>query len=157
MVAELGIGLNAIKSALDIAKGMFDMKNEAEINSAVIAIQRQLLEANSAYSALTSRIRELEEESVRMKNWEAEKQRYELKQLPPGILVYTTKQGMEGAEPTHNICANCYNKNVKSLLHNLGSGNGLTKWKCYGCGFEEHSGTFTQPEYYDRGGSWMSE
>lgn len=157
MVAEFGVGLSAIKTALDIAKGMLDMKNEAEINSAVIDIQRQLLEANAAYSALTSRIRELEEESMRMKNWEGEKQRYQLTELPPGIFAYVIKPGMEGAEPVHHICANCYNKNVKSLLHNLGSSNGLTRWKCHECGFDEQSGKSTPLRRNRSHGSWMSE
>lgn len=148
MVSEIAAGLGALKSAYDLAKGMIDLKNATDINKVIYDIQKQLLEAQSQYSALMSRNKELEDESMQMKNWEADKQRYQLKELPPGIFVCVTKVGMEGSEPTHHICANCYNKNIKSLLHNLGSGNGLTRWKCYECGFDENSGIFIEPTQY---------
>ncbi|WET75505.1 hypothetical protein [Rhizobium croatiense] len=155
MIAETIAGLGAVKTAFEIAKTVKDMDNSVDRNLAVINLQNEILSAQAAQAALVNRIGDLEKDLARFETWESEKKRYELEQLPPGIFAYRVKAGMENGEPPHKICANCYNKNNKSLLHNLGSGNGLTQWKCYSCGFAEHSGHFNPPNV-NRSGSWMA-
>lgn len=141
MVGDLLItGLDALKTAFDIGKTIKDMDNSAVRNAAVIDLQNEILTAQAAQAALVSQVSELKKEMARFETWETEKQRYELEEMPPGILAYRLKPGMENGEPAHKICANCYNRNVKSLLHSLGSANGRTKWRCHTCGFDEHSG-----------------
>lgn len=145
MVAEVFAGIGAFKTMFDMAQGLKEINDAAIRNSAVIALQEKILAAQVAQQALIARESELEAEVARLKEWEGEKKRYQLQKLPPGILMYRLKPGMEHGEPTHEICANCYNKGIKSLLHNLGEGNGLTEWKCHACGFHEHTGKFIDP------------
>lgn len=156
MVGELITGLGAVKTAFDIAKTIKDIDNTAARNAAVIDLQNEILTAQAAQAALISQIGELKKEMARFETWETEKQRYELEELPPGIFAYRLKSGMENGEPAHKICANCYNKNVKSLLHKLGSANGRTQWRCHSCGFDEHSGHFIKPTVNSRGSAWSA-
>lgn len=150
MAGEIFAGFSAFKTMLDMAKALKDLDTATARNSAVIELQEKILAAQTEYAALTERVSYLEEEVARFENWEAEKQRYQLEELPPGIFVYALKKGMERGEPPHKICANCYQKGLKSLLHNLGQNNGLTHWKCHGCGFDERTGRFIAPKI-DRG------
>lgn len=154
MVGELITGLGAVKTAFDIAKTIKDMDNTTVRNAAVIDLQNEILTAQAAQAALISQIGELKKELGRFETWETEKQRYILEELPPGIFAYRLKPGMENGEPAHKICANCYNKNVKSLLHNLGTSNGLTNWRCHSCGFDERSGHFVRPSVNRAGPGW---
>ena len=48
MVAEIFGGISAIKSALDIAKGLKDIDNAARRNAAVIELQEKILAAQHA-------------------------------------------------------------------------------------------------------------
>lgn len=59
----------------------------------------------------------LEEEVTRMEAWNTEKERYELNQLGDGLFTYILKEEEGAPEPTHQLCANCYNiHNKKSIL-----------------------------------------
>ena len=48
MIAEAGAAISGVKVAIDMAKGIAALKSEAEINQAVIDIQRTLLDVQSA-------------------------------------------------------------------------------------------------------------
>lgn len=156
MVGEVFAGISAFKTMFDLAKALKEMDAANIRNSAVMDLQDRIMTAQAAYAALASTVSDLEAQVRRFETWEAEKQRYQLEELPPGILMYRLKAGMENGEPPHKICANCYNKGEKAFLYNLGTGNGLTHWKCHSCGFTEHSGHYIEPRR-DRGndGGWM--
>jgi hypothetical protein len=146
MASELIAGISLFKSMLNMAKGLKDMNDAAVRNGAVIELQEKILSAREQQAALLERISDLEKEVAHLEAWESEKERYQLEQLPPGILIYSLKPGMENGEPSHKICADCYNQGVKSYLHVLGEGNGLTRRKCNRCGFDLHTGHFIQPQ-----------
>ena len=78
-------------------------------NQGVLAAQDAKTELLGEISALKARISELE-------TWEAEKQRYALQQLPPGVFVYALRQEAAASEPSHNICQTCYQRGKKSIL-----------------------------------------
>jgi hypothetical protein len=116
MVAEVFAGLGAIKTAFDIAKGLKDIDDAARRNAAVIELQEKILAAQQTQSTLVERIGELEKEVARLKAWDADKKRYKLTEVRPGITAYMLKEGMENSEPPHHLCANCYNDGVKSVM-----------------------------------------
>lgn len=151
MLAEAITGLGTFKTMLDMAKGLKDINDAAIRNTAIVELTEKIIAAQAAQTALITRVGELEKELVRFENWETEKQRYEMETLPPGIHMYRLKAGMENGEPPHKVCADCYNKGVKSLLHNTGTFNGQTHWKCHSCGFDETTGSFVPPPV-NRGG-----
>jgi hypothetical protein len=88
MAAEVLAGLGAFKTMFDMAKGLKEMNDAAIRNGAVIELQEQILSAQAAQAALIERVRALEAEVASFEKWEADKQKYELKEIRPGVLVY---------------------------------------------------------------------
>lgn len=132
----------SLKTAGEIAKAMVDLgvaqsvKPElAKLNGEILTAQGFALAAQSDQFAMAGRIRDLEEELMRLKAWDAEKQRYELKDLGKGFFAYAPKEGMERGEPLHALCANCFQNGVKSILQCNGSVQVHDRsWGCPRCG-----------------------
>lgn len=134
VVAETIAGLGAIKSAFDLAKTLKDLDDRTRRNAAVIELQESILSAQSAQSALLEKIRDLETEMASLKAWDADKQRYELKDLRLGFFAYILKEGMENGEPPHAICKNCYQRGFKSILHLNNTLDARNRtWDCSAC------------------------
>jgi Zn finger protein HypA/HybF involved in hydrogenase expression len=116
MAVDLLAGLGVFKSLYDSAKALKDINDATIRNGAIIELQEKILAAREAQAALLERVGELEKEMANFKTWEAEKQKYEMKVLSPGAIVYAFKAQIQGAEPSHYICAHCYEDGKKSLL-----------------------------------------
>lgn len=126
MLAEISAGLSSLKAISDIVQGLNAANIQLSINDIKIGLQDHILKAQQALftaqqaqTESSQKIGELEQEIMRLKNWEAEKQRYELKPLRDGDYAptaYAVKESMTNGEPAHWICANCYQKGVKSIL-----------------------------------------
>jgi hypothetical protein len=136
-IAEIKAGYESAKAALDIAKGISALKTEAAVNAAVIDVQRNVVEAQQALSASLQTINELEQEIVRLKDWSAQKQRYELADTGQGSLAYKLKEGVDPPEPAHWICPQCCEDGKKSILKHeslpVGRADTLA---CHRCGFD---------------------
>lgn len=115
MVGEAFAGLGALKAAFDIAKGLKDIDDTTRRNAAIIELQEKLLIAQSAQADLAERVRDLEEEMRGFETWKTEKERYKLEKFGSGF-AYVLKPEMQGTEPPHQICANCYANEKKSFL-----------------------------------------
>jgi hypothetical protein len=126
----------------DMAKALKDINDATNRNVAVIALQEQILAAQLAQSTLIERVRELEGEMARVKAWEAEKQRYKLEELPPGVFVRTLKPDMAAGEPMHRICQTCYERGKKSVLNASEPYNGQRDLTCNECGSKLTAGIF---------------
>jgi hypothetical protein len=77
---------------------------------------------------------------VQLKDWEAEKQRYELHEVGDGAFVYSLKESVKGSQPDPWLCANCYHQGRKSILQRVGRSSmivasvGLpTEYACAAC------------------------
>jgi hypothetical protein len=119
---------------LDIAKGLKDINDAATRNVVAIELQEKIFAARDAQSAALERIRELEKEVADLKAWDRDKQRYELADVGDGTFAYLLKEAMRGSEPPHYICANCYEKNKKSVLHHMRTGSMGDLLTCNSCG-----------------------
>ncbi len=115
--------VSALKGAMDISKAMIGLHDAQAIQSKIIELNAQILEAQSSAflaneerSTLIEHVRQLEKEVADLKAWEAEKQRYQLAELTTGVTAYAIKEEMRGAEPSHHICASCYQEGHKSIL-----------------------------------------
>src|SRR5437762_294468 len=117
MVGEVFAGLGAFKSMYDMAKALKDINDATIRNGAVIELQEQILSAQAAQSQLVDHVRTLEKKVADLEAWEAEKKRYQLQRLEPGVFVYSLKPDMAAGEPTHYICQTCYQRGKKSILH----------------------------------------
>ena len=116
MAGELMAGLSIFNTMMGMAKALKDIDNAVSRNAAVIELQDQIFAAQSAQTTLIARIGDLEEQVRRFETWETEKQRYELHERKPGRFTRKLKAGMENGEPPHEICAQCYEGRVKSIL-----------------------------------------
>ena len=146
MASELLAGIGLFKSMLDTAKGLKDMNDTAVRNAAAIDLQEKILTVQAEQVALVERIGQLEKEVTRFETWEAEKERYKLTELPPGVFVYALQENAEGGEPMHYLCETCFNKGHKSVLQNRGNFNGLDHFECHACDAKINAGYGVKPE-----------
>jgi hypothetical protein len=127
LVGEIYAGYKGFSALVGLGQQFLQVKDAATRNTLIVEFTGKLMEAQLHEAFLIERIRELEKKLMQFENWEAEKQRYELVKLDPGILIRRLKAGMENGEPPHEICANCHDAGKKSLLHNTGHSYGLTQ------------------------------
>jgi NADH pyrophosphatase NudC (nudix superfamily) len=138
-ITAISAAISSIKTAADLTKGFFDLKEAAAVQGKIIELQRVILDAQSSamdgqseQQKLLDCIRELESKLAKLEGWEKEKERYVLKKLPPGVYVYALKQDMAHGEPSHRLCAKCFNNGKKAILQESGS----DYMKCHECGSE---------------------
>ncbi len=144
-------GLKALKEILKTAIATRDADflkaKTAEMNEALLAVQSSALDARTDHSAMVDRVRELEAKLLQFETWETEKQRYELKSLPPGVFVYAIMESLQGSEPSHHICQTCYQRGKKSVLHQSEPRNGIYHLECAECGTDLKVGFFRRPSF----------
>jgi len=146
MLAEISAGLSSLKAAFDLAKGLNAASAQADINEVKITLQEHIFSAqqalaaaNEAQTAAAQRVRELEQEIVRLKDWSAEQQRYELKAIGERAVAYAEKQGVTDPKAPHWLCQPCFDGGHKAALQfsgmaNPGGNSGLmASWDCGRC------------------------
>ncbi len=140
MATFIASAFAGLKEAGSLLKGFNQLKTEAEVaqktielNQIIAAVQSNLFEAQTAYSSAVGRIDELEKELVAVKDWAAEKQRYQLHQLAPGSFTYRLKPSMVNGEPIHDICPQCYQDGIKSVIQFVGYEKNYHKYSCSKC------------------------
>jgi hypothetical protein len=116
-----------LKATLDIVKGLNAAATNATVNEVKVALtqhildaQVTLLSANEAQATAVHRITDLEQEIARLKDWSTGKERYELKGYYPGTFAYALKPSVAGSEPSHMLCAHCFQNGQKSILQATG-------------------------------------
>jgi hypothetical protein len=136
--------LSSLNSAKDIAQAMIGLRDSKAIEGKLLEFQAELLKANgSALAAqqqqftLLETVRELKEEVTSLKDWTAQKERYELQQIPSfhKPFAYALKPEMQHGEPPHYICTNCYEHGKRSILQPHAKG-GAKLLICHECGAE---------------------
>ena len=127
MIAETAAVLGSVKTIYDLTKGLQAMQTDAEIKAAtaellnaIITTRQQVLETQEAETALLTKVRGLEEEVQRLKAWDGEKQRYEMKRYWPGVVAWTLKPSMANGQPTHSLCAQCFHGGKPGYLQATG-------------------------------------
>ena len=84
VVTEAIAGLGAIKTAFDMAKALESIHESVARDRAVIDLQKEILAAQQAQFAMVERVRDLEKQVTSFENWDAEKQRYQMKDFGGG-------------------------------------------------------------------------
>ncbi len=115
MISELIASPSIFKTLFDMAKGLENISDAAARNRAVVELLENISSAEMQQAALIKRMADLEKEIGRLKNWEAEKKRYQLADVGLGARAYTLKPGMENGETPHEICAHCYQNGRKEV------------------------------------------
>lgn len=122
-VASISAALSSVKTLYDLTKAMVSRRDVAafegkmiEFQAKILDTQADLLAAQEERSSFLARISDLEKEVTDLKAWEAEKQRYELKNFEWGVFAYRLKPEAQGSEPVHLLCTNCFQHGRKSIL-----------------------------------------
>lgn len=123
MLGELSAGYSGLKTAFDIVKGLNAAHTASQIQTIQITLQQHILDAQRSLSqageretASTKAISDLKQQIVSLKDWSAEKERYELKRYYPGSFAFALKPEVANGEPPHRLCAHCYEQGKKVLL-----------------------------------------
>lgn len=155
-IAAIAGTISALKGASDIAKAMIGLRDAQamqvkviELNNHILAAQHSAMAARDESAALIARVGELEKEVTRLKDWEADKQRYQLTDIGRGAVALALKKGMSNGEPPHYICADCAASGKKGYLQPHVSGPYYDRFKCAGCGFEIGIDKGTPPSSLD--------
>lgn len=148
---------SGVKTAMDMSKALLGLHVSNEVKAAISDLRDQLIDAQNAIfqaqteqSALVQHVRKLEEQLVRAKNWDAEKQRYELANPWDGAVVYALKESMSRGEPPHWICTSCYEDGRRSILNPHYPKNGQGMLMCTTCNGALHygyNGNLPDPTY----------
>ena len=145
-----------LKAAGDVAKGLVDIRDTVKFKDAVIKLQTQILSAQQGAlraqareTQMAEELRSLKAHVAEIEAWSAQKERYVLKELRPGVLVYALKPGMEGGEPPHQICQTCYQRGKRSILHADEQHNEVYRLTCHECGTQLQIGFVYPPSILD--------
>jgi hypothetical protein len=140
---DIASALTSFKALKDIAQAMISLRDSnafhaklIEFNSALIDAQTKVFAVNQERSTLIERVRDLEAKIAEMEGWEAEKQRYELKEVGTRVFAYVVKQEAQGPEPPHWICPSCYQNHQKSILQGFESHSFGWSHRCPSCKLE---------------------
>jgi polyhydroxyalkanoate synthesis regulator phasin len=150
MAALVATGASLVglaKGATDTAQGIKDLVEKPDVDTAaaknlVSDLLDRLIKLQAEQIAMQGAILQLREEQRRIDKFEAEAVRYILTRTEQNSLVYELDPSQANGQPTHCICATCYEKQIKSILQ-PSARNTLT---CAQCG-----GTFYKPDGSDIG------
>ena len=142
-LASIGSAVSSLKVAADIARGLINLHTLTEVQSKAIELngkildaQHQIFQANTAQTALVERVRELESQITRMKDWDAQKQRYKLAAPFSGCMVYALQKSASEGEPPHYLCASCFQKGDRAILQGKETKTRHSYYFCNACGSE---------------------
>ncbi|AZR58590.1 hypothetical protein [Eikenella corrodens] len=140
MLSSIASAFAVLKQASDVLQSFQNAKTEMEIHQKttelygiISSIYPELISTQEAHAAAKSRIAELEGEIARQKDWEAEKQRYTLHQHPLGALTYRLKEAQPDGAPVYDLCTNCYQEGIKSILQYAGASGFVVRHQCPRC------------------------
>ena len=146
----------SLNGAGDVAKGLVDIRDTVKFKDAVIKLQAQILSAQQGALAahvretqMAEEIRGLKAHVAEMEAWAVQKERYQLKELAPGVFVYALKPGMEGGEPPHQICQTCYQRGKRAILHADGQHKTAYHLSCRECGTQLQVGYISPSSILD--------
>jgi hypothetical protein len=147
-MSDVLTGLSTFKSMLEIAKGLKDMTDASARNAVAIELQEKILAAHATQTELVETATTLKSRVAELEAWDADKNRYELKEIQTGVTAYTLKEGMEDGEIPHYLCPNCYTDKTKKLLQREVRNPGMVKMLvCHHCGLELIQHGMRQPEH----------
>jgi hypothetical protein len=139
-MAAIASAASALKTAIDIGRTALGLRDTASIRTKVTEMQGEIssalasaIAAQQDQIAILKHVGELEKEIADLKTWEAEKRRYSLRELPPGVFVRALKPEMAGGEPPHFICETCFQRGKKRILNSDEERNGIYHLKCHEC------------------------
>lgn len=139
---EIAGALTALKGASELIKNIIGVRDALmtqeqvfDLQRHIIAAQTSAIEAQAAQTALQDEIRDLRAAISRLEAWNVDAERYSLYQHPSGGFTYKLKEGADRGEPVHHLCSTCFERKIKSVLHQAQRNPGrCTALECHSCG-----------------------
>ena len=143
VITEASVIITSIKTTIEIVKGLkssHDAKTITQAQSQILehlfALQVAALALQEKHSALIHEKQALIKKIEQFEQWRNTESEYELKELKPGIFVYSYKNSQQSVIPMHWLCPHCWNDRKKSILQ---SGfHDESVYNCNRCNFVFH-------------------
>ena len=137
---DVQAGLIAISSARDFASYIIGKKIDAavtekavELMGHIISLQGLIFSLRDHNSLILEEKKNLENKLMQMEKWDATAAQYHLKEVVPGLFVYSYKGKVDESTPAHWICPNCYELKKKSILQRKTQDYQCTMYECPAC------------------------
>ncbi len=131
MVGEVLAGVQAFKSVFDALGAIKDAGDAAIRNTITVDLTTRLIALQQAYFMLEQENAVLKKDLIRIEDWKNEAERYALHEFVTGRFTYRISEEVQGTEPVHDLCTNCYAQRQKSILQ---SKTGAERRKYLFCG-----------------------
>jgi hypothetical protein len=123
MLEYIPLALASLKNAKDISSSLLELRDFQKYATKLIELQNHIIKANSmvlseqdARFLMASKIQELENECMRLKDWSADKEKYVRRNIGFGNFAYVEICHKGELQEAHKLCCNCFDKTVKSTL-----------------------------------------
>ena len=130
MLQELTIAAQSVTALGTLLKSANTLSNYNEIVTAVSEVSAKLMAANTVASiaqekqaALSTEINILEQEIMRLKNWEAERNKYKRREISRGVFAYVESEFVGNMESAHKFCCTCFENTIISTLQSVHAHN----------------------------------
>jgi hypothetical protein len=151
--AEITAGITSIRAAIDLAKAMVASRDAKMLAAGADEMKvllsdaiNNLIEAQQAQMAQLEQIQALKTEIAKFRDWDSEKQKYELKNVGNGVSAYMTKPAARGVEDPHWLCPTCFENGKKAYLQfSVRMSSGGSVYRCKGC--NGHVTTNSEPTW----------
>ncbi len=138
MAFELAALFTSARAAYDIAKGINSLHAQKEIDEAVSKVLQILLSVQSDALTMQKECQSLTDQKDRLvkkveeyEQWTVKESQYDLVKLRSGVLVREPNDSHPDSEPLHWLCANCFDRKIKSFLQK--ESVGLNSLVCQSC------------------------
>ena len=132
--------LSSFSHVNNLIKAIFELKIDSSTIDKVVSIQTEMASVQVGYlaliqqnSSLVTEKDDLKKEISNLKDWNKEKERYELKDVDPEVFAYVIKDSAKGTEPVHWLCCHCYNQGKKEIVILFHNSNYHKTYICHGC------------------------
>ncbi|MGI4819467.1 MAG: hypothetical protein ACRYFE_13230 [Janthinobacterium lividum] len=157
-MTDIPLAVGSLQAALDIAKSLVGIRDQAmvqsrviELNQIILQAQEEATDAREERNNLRRKIYTLEQEIANHNEWRKEAALYELKDMGQGVVLYVRKAN---DQPNHILCPNCFSVHKKSFVQKTQATRHGEYFihKCFSCSsefeFEKRPHYNNQPQSY---------
>ncbi len=113
----------AFKATFEAMKALMGMAHSAEVGAALIDLNQKLIEHQTAHIGLIEEYKRvlderdaLKKELLNLKQFKANRDRYVLKRLGSGTMLYVLREAAANGEDPHWLCPDCMQRGVVGFV-----------------------------------------
>ncbi len=127
-----------VRDGIRKLSGEVDQEMRNSLNIQIGDLIDAMQEMRERYTSLLDRLREVEAENRKLRDFEIEKEDYILEQLAPDAFAYVDKAHRGAKSGAPYLCCHCFERKVKSVLQFEDHAAHTDKLKCHACGSVVH-------------------